>query len=308
MSRIVTIATVQPPAVPLDASRSITDCAMELLEQAARHNCDIICLPEYLNCTELVCGAPTGCAGDPALLDAIRAIAAARGTYVIAPLIVAEGTRRYNRAVVIDRRGRIIGHHDKVHLTQNEREDLGLTAGQTWPTFDCDFGRIGVMVCYDGCFFESSRLLCLNGAQVIFWPTLQRSYTESELDIQTRAHAVFNHVVVVRSSYGWPTTHAWKPGNMVGMSCVCHPDGNYLASLGKLAGWTMARVDLDAPMLGARSHGGQVGDVRQMRLQDRMPHTYRDLCRDAVQPAPAEIHITGANRVLREAGGPAGTT
>lgn len=75
------------------------------------------------------------------------------------------------------------------------------------------------------------------------------------------------------------------------MSCICHPDGTYLASLGKRTGWTGAIVDLDAVPLGFCSHGGKMGCIRQMRLADRAPHTYHTLSRTRPSDSNVPIHV-----------------
>ena len=131
----------------------------------------------------------------------------------------------------------------------------------------------------DGCFVESARSLALQGAEVVLWPSLQRGYTESELMLQVRAHAHFNGVVIVRSSYGTERGRPWRPGTMVGLSCVCGSDGHVVASLGRWAGWTSATVDLDAPPGGERSFGGETGVLREMRAADRRPETYGAITR-----------------------------
>jgi len=250
--------------------------ALELLGEAAGAGADIVCLPEYVNCMACEAGAAAERAGAPAqeLLDAASGCARAGGCYVLAPAVVDTPAGRFNRGHLIDRNGKTAGHFDKVHLTHVERGEWGVTAGNEWPVFECDFGRIGMMICYDGCFWEPARILTLKGAEIVFWPSLQRSFTETELLIQTQAHAYFNHTIIVRSSYGMPKTKPWRPGVMVGMSCVCGADGALLANLGRWTGWTMAAVDLDEVQVGARSFGGDVGVLKEMRLGDRRPKTY----------------------------------
>ena len=280
MSRVIRIATVQPPAVTEGATPgSIQSRALELLREAAQAGADIICLPEYLNC--MACGADEASAraGQPArdLLEAAAACAREFNCHVIVPTVIDTDAGRFNRGHVIDRKGELAGHFDKVHLTHVERDEWGVTAGDEWPVFDCDFGKIGIMICYDGCFPEPARILALRGAEIIFWPSLQRSFTETELTLETRAHAYFNRVIVVRSSYGTERDQPWKPGVMVGMSCVCNHDGTVLASLGRWVGRTSAVVDLDAHQRGQRSFGGAIGAIKEMRFGDRRPETYGTL-------------------------------
>lgn len=284
MSRPVTIATVQPPAADDDATPdSIQERALELLEAAADAGADIVCLPEYLNC--MACGPEAvddrAVTAAQTMLDAAATCARKHACYIVAPAVIGMPPHRFNRAHVIDRSGVIAGRFDKVHLTHVERDEWRVSPGDTWPVFACDFGRIGIMICYDGCFLEPARLLALNKAEIIFWPSLQRSFTERELLLQTQTHAYFNHVIVVRSSYGTDKNRPWRPGRMVGMSCVCGQDGALLANLGRWTGWTMATVDLDQAQVGARSFGGDLGKVKEMRFGDRRPETYGGI----VEPA-----------------------
>ena len=277
MSRIVKIATIQPPAVDKNTTPdSIMNHGINLFKEAAGH-ADIVCMPEFLNCM----GSPVDtyskrCSESAIkLIDVISKEAAKNNCYAIVPVVIDIESQRFNRAFLIDRQGNVTGYFDKVHLPEPEITNLGITAGNEWPVFDCDFGKIGIMICYDGCFPESSRILALKGAEIIFWPSLQRSYTERELLIQTQAHAYFNYTNIVRSSYGTDKSSPWQPGKMIGMSCVCGADGNILASLGRWCGWTVASVDLDGVQVGARTFGGDIGVIKEMRLSDRRPETYQ---------------------------------
>jgi predicted amidohydrolase len=280
MSRSVKIATVQPPAPNENSSADdVQNRAMELLEEAATANCDIVCLPEYLNC--LACDLDqlfqraTTAASDA--LQKAQTIANQCNCYVILPLLMdVDGVLR-NRANIINRNGEIVAYFDKVHITDVERNEWNITAGDSWDIYECDFGRIGIMICYDGCFIEPSRIYSLKGAEMLFWPSLQRSYTQTELELQTRAHAYFNYLTVIRSSYGTEPSQPWSPDTMVGMSCVCGPDGTMLANLGRWAGWTSTTIDLDKPQRGAKTFGGDCGLLKKMRFEDRRPETYKQI-------------------------------
>ena len=277
MNRFVRIATVQPPAPTEGATPdAIQQRTLDLLRLAAQEKPDVVCLPEYANC--MACGPEQASARaeKPArdLVEAVAEHARSAKCWVIVSVLIDTDAGRFNRAHLIDRRGKPAGHFDKVHLTRIERDEWRVTAGGEWPVFECDFGRIGIMICYDGCFPEPARILALKGADILFWASLQRTYTETELDLQTRSHAYFNHVIVVRSSYGTERGLPWAPGDMVGMSCICNHDGHMLADLGRWVGWTSATVDLDAPQRGPHSFGGEIGLLKEMRMGDRRPDTY----------------------------------
>jgi len=287
MSRIVRLATCQPPTpVAHRTQDQIETAALALLDRAGDMGADIVCLPECLNVVGLDQERATAelDGSSRRLRHRVSEACERYGMYCVLPLIQREDGSLRNAAFIFGRQGQLVGRYHKVHLTRPEREDWGLSPGGDYPVFDLDFGRIGVMICYDGCFPEPARILALQGAEVVLFPSLQRGYTETELDLQVRSRAWDNFIHVVRSSYGTPAAEAWRPGVMVGKSCIVGPDGTVLADLGRHCGVVMREVDLDAPQLGERTFGGEVGIVRDMRMADRRPDTYAGLCDGPAPP------------------------
>lgn len=276
MARVVKIATCQPPAPASGLTADdIERRALDLSAEAGEEGADVCCLPECVNvmaCSPDVAQRRADRAGET--IGRTAGVCSRFGMCAVLPIIERRGARLHNTAVLLDRRGEILGRYDKVHLTLDERDNWGLTPGSTYPVFDLDFGRVGVMICYDGCFPEPARILALGGAEVIFFPSLQRSFTEEQLALQVRARAADNFVHVVRSSYGTERTDAWRPGTMVGKSCIVAPDSTIVADLGRYVGVTYATIDLDQPPRGLRSHAGEEGVLREMRFADRRPDTY----------------------------------
>ncbi|MDD2599720.1 MAG: carbon-nitrogen hydrolase family protein [Kiritimatiellae bacterium] len=280
LNRTVKLAVVQPPAWSDGKDgRDIQAIGLELFDQAAADYPDVICLPEYFNCMDCPAEAYTEKCGHAAqeLLDIVLLRAKSNGCYVVLPLVIDVKGHRYNRAHLLGRDGRVVGTFDKVHVTEVERTEMGIEAGNQWPVFDLDFGRVGIMICYDGCFSESSRVLALAGAKVIFWPSLQRSYSRNDLELQMRSHAYFNYSVVVRSSYGGAMSGDPEAPSMVGLSGVCGDDGVMLAALDGRAGWSAAEMNVAQDRRGSRTFGGQLGSLRKMRFEDRCPATYMRL-------------------------------
>jgi len=85
-----------------------------------------------------------------------------------------------NTALIFGRDGQIIGRYSKTHGAvggvsphcwppgATDHEWL-MKEGDAYPTFQLDFARIGVMICYDGFFPESASSLSLGGAELICW-------------------------------------------------------------------------------------------------------------------------------------------
>ena len=277
MPRNVHLAAIQPPA-PCGTTdhQRVVQTGLRLLDQAGQSNADIACLPEYFNVIGLEDHAwqtlsPTA---SQALLAEVAGLAARYRMYVILPILEVREETRYNTALLIDRQGQVIRRYDKTHPTASERTVYGITAGDTYPVFDLDFGRIGIMTCYDGHFPEVSRILMLNGAEILFFPSLQRHLTVSRLEVQIRARAVDNCVYLVRSSYGYEDEVAWVPGMMVGKTCIVDFEGTILSDMGPRVGLCLQRLDLDRPRTKERSFGGETGDAREFLLEDRRPETY----------------------------------
>ena len=65
--------------------------------------------------------------------------------------------------------GQIVGKYRKVCLPRTEIEE-GFEPGHEYPVFETRFGKVGMMICYDGFFPEVARELSIRGAEVIAWP------------------------------------------------------------------------------------------------------------------------------------------
>jgi len=76
-----------------------------------------------------------------------------------------------------------------------EEIDGGVTPGDALPVFDTDFGRIGMMICWDVTYPEQARTLAKQGAEVIFLPIWGGTL------VLAKARAIENQVYLVSSTY-----------------------------------------------------------------------------------------------------------
>ncbi len=88
----------------------------------------------------------------------------------------------------------------KLHVTPDEVDYWGMTGGDKINVFETDFGRIGILICYDAEFPELCRLMAEQGMQILFvpyWTDTKNSY----LRVRTCAHAraIENECYVVMS-------------------------------------------------------------------------------------------------------------
>ena len=71
----------------------------------------------------------------------------------------------FNSAVLIDPDGEVAGVQQKMHLPGEEKHYF--SPGNTVNVFNTELGKIGIVVCADGSFPETSRMLALKGAEII---------------------------------------------------------------------------------------------------------------------------------------------
>jgi N-carbamoylputrescine amidase len=115
----------------------------------------------------------------------------------------------HNTAVVFDADGSILGTYRKMHIPDDPLyyEKFYFTPGdQGFHPFNTRFGKIGVLICWDQWFPEAARLMALQGAKIVFYPTAigwhpaEKSrygdvHQEAWKTIQ-RAHAIANGIYV----------------------------------------------------------------------------------------------------------------
>jgi N-carbamoylputrescine amidase len=160
-----------------------TEAIVPYIDRAGKDGSQLVVFPEYVLGHIPVPGPTT---------DKISAAAAANKIYVIVGCweVNDDGTFA-NTALIIDRAGKIAGKYHKTHAAvdhfegtpawskppsdktkdwfiENDPEWI-MEKGQDLPVFDFDFGRVGIMTCYDGWFPEPARVLSLKGAELIVW-------------------------------------------------------------------------------------------------------------------------------------------
>ena len=218
----------------------------EWAERAGKQGADIVCLPEgitvvgtgssYVDAAETIPGRTTRYLGE---------IAKKSGIYIAAGIYEKEGKTVYNTAVLLDRAGNLVGKYRKAALPREEIEG-GITPGSDFPVFDTDFGRVGMMICWDVFFPEPARVLASRGADIILLPIWGGNET------LIRARAIENQVYLVTSSYDARTGIYDREGNLLveateaGPLVMCEVDLGE-QTLWKWLGDFRARIPREAP-------------------------------------------------------------
>ncbi len=241
------------------------------IERAAGDGAQLVVFPEYLLGRISVPGPQT---------ERIAGAAAAGNIYVVVGCWeVSEDGSFANTALLFDRSGEIAGKYRKVHAAVDHFEgeppwsmppqgkddewfltndpEWAMQRGQGFPVFETDFGRIGILTCYDGWFPESFRILSLKGAEVLVWINGRQGAVE---DFIVKSAMFQDEVAMVA------TNQAYGSGTMIGQ----WPAEILAARTEPGEGYITGTIDL--------------GRVRQARLnsrnlRQRRPEVYGEIVR-----------------------------
>ena len=220
----------RPPGPTVEKNISMMS---DLLDQAGKAGCDIVCLPE---------GWPT-CDTDLGMtkveantLEGSASVMMSRKAnqykmYIVSGLYSWVGDTLKNVAVLYDRQGKIQGVYEKIQLPDSETEQ-GAVPGNSFPVFTTDFGKIGILICWDSAFPEVSRMLALNGAEILFCPIWGDVRGPESWKVTARSRAIDNGVFFVTNIFD-------------GHSVIVNPAGDILQESGTQGTLLTATVDLN---------------------------------------------------------------
>lgn len=165
----------------------------------------------------------------------------------------------HNTAVVFEKDGSIAGKYRKMHIPDDPAyyEKFYFTPGDIgFHPIQTSVGKLGVQVCWDQWYPEGARLMALQGAELLIYPTAigwESSDTEEEKQRQLgawqtvqRGHAVANGLPVIavnRSGWEEDPSHQTNGIQFWGHSFVAGPQGEFLAEAGTEP--TTLLVDID---------------------------------------------------------------
>lgn len=200
--------------------------------------------------------------------EQVSAVAKRYRMNVVACFDEPEGDRIFNSAVLYGRDGTLLGTYHKVHLPVYE--SWLVTPGDSFPAFETDIGTVGMVICYDDMWCESSASCALNGARIICHPT---AYSPPRYRVRTRAmdQQVF---YITSTSAG---SRICAPNSVVLADCGDAPD-NVVTADADIAGGSLAPENFwEYLYSGIRDH-------RERHLKLRRPDAY-GLIVDRTPPA-----------------------
>lgn len=246
----IKIAAIQMPTVA-DKMENVRT-VKTYLEKIKDENPDFVILPEMFCCPYQTENFPIYAEkeGGP-VWQQLSGYAKQYGIYLIGgsmPEKDAEGNV-YNTSYIFDREGKQIGKHRKVHLFdidvkggQTFKESDTLTAGDSDTVFDTEFGKIGVMLCFDIRFPELSRMMVNDGAKVIFVPAAFNMTTgPAHWELSFRTRALDNQIYMVGCA---PARDVSAGYISWGHSIVTNPWGAVVDMLDEKEGILLAELDM----------------------------------------------------------------
>lgn len=154
----------------------------------------------------------------------------------------------HNTAVVIERDGTIAGQYRKMHIPDDPAyyEKFYFTPGDLgFHPIQTSVGRLGVLVCWDQWYPEAARLMALQGADLLIYPTAigyESSDTEEEQERQReawttvqRGHAVANGLPIISvNRVGYEPDPSGVTGGIQfwGSSMAVGPQGEFIYRAG----------------------------------------------------------------------------
>ena len=199
------------------------------------------------------------------------------GVFVIYGLLEQAGEDLFNACVLVGPEG-VIGSYRKIHLPFLGIDRFTTPGDRPFATQAAGPLNVGMNICYDGAFPESSRIMALQGADLIVLPTNWPPGSESTADYVINARAMENAVYYMAVN----RVGTERGFSFIGHSKICDTNGHTLANAAHTDPEILyAELDLQRSR---NKHLVRVPEKHEInRFADRQPHWYAALS-EPVQP------------------------
>jgi predicted amidohydrolase len=250
------VAAVQAVAVPGEIADNAAT-ATRLVARAAAEDARLVVLPELFlpayhpptlaaepsRCD--VAADEAGVVTDARLAGLATAAAGHRLAVLVGAAVRAADGRRYLGLLLVGPDGTVRDAYHKRHLCGPHERSL-FSAGEEAAAVELDGWRLGLGICYDGCFPEHARAAARAGAHGYLCPSAYLVGSEHRRDLYHSARALDNtFFVVVADAVGGP--ERWR---FSGGSAVFDPEGRPLVRAADRTEEVLV-ADLDPALLAA---------------------------------------------------------
>ena len=231
--------------------------AIQMIKESKKQGADLAVLPEMFNCPyeneKFIEYAEK--LEDSQTLKEIAKIAKEENIHVLAGSIPElerddDGESIYNTAVFFDDTGKSLGKHRKMHLFDIDvkgkiyfKESDTLSAGNDFTIINTDLATIGIGICYDIRFVELSRIMALEGAEILIFPGAFNLTTgPAHWELLFRSRALDNQVYAIGVA---PALDEDASYNSYGHSIAVNPWGEVIEELDYSEELKIVEIDLD---------------------------------------------------------------
>ncbi len=284
----ITVAALQLALGSADEQENIA-AVSALVEQAAGKGAQIVLPPElfsspyFCKIEDDALFATARPVGEHPSVKAMQELARRLKIAIPTSFFERDGHHYYNTLAMIDADGEIMGTYRKSHIPDGpgyEEKFYFRPGNDGFKTWDVFGTRIGVGICWDQWYPEAARVMALNGAEMLLYPTAIGSEPKDpEMDtsrLWRRAmigHAVSNCMPVIAANrIGHENECGGDGQHFYGHSFISDEWGDLIESFGaEETGALVTTLDLQA----AAKHRASWGFFR-----DRRPQLYGRICED----------------------------
>jgi predicted amidohydrolase len=193
------------------------------------------------------------------------------GVFTVFGMLEIDGDRLFNSAALVGPKG-LIGTYRKTHLPCLGVDRCTVVGDRPYQVHDLGGLRIGILICYDGSFPEPSRVLALQGADLIVLPTNWPPEASGSARLITPARALENRVYFAAVN----RVGTERGFRFIGLSRICDITGDLLA-VSEDDRETILYATIDPAGARAKRIVNIPGEYEVDRIADRRPELYGKL-------------------------------
>lgn len=207
---------------------------LSAIKEAARQGADLVLFPE-VQLTEFFPKYPGQdvtkyqISLDSQTIQRFRDTCRENQIMAVPNIYLLENGNPYDASILIDKNGNITGIQKMVHIAQADKffeQDYYTPSNDGFKVFETEFGKIGIVVCFDRHYPESIRTEALKGADLVLIPTVNTKAEPSEMfEWELRVQAFQNSTIIAMCN------RVGTEGEMdfSGESIVIDANGNVIA-------------------------------------------------------------------------------